>query len=56
MITNAEIEGFIFGVPEGNIPLDRIEWARQTYCQPEKDTSYYCGDHLTTIRECGCKI
>jgi hypothetical protein len=50
MITNAEIEGFIFGVPEGNIPVERIEWARQEYCQP------FCGDHLVKISECGCKI
>jgi hypothetical protein len=50
MITNAEIEGFIFGVPEGNIPVERIEWARQEYCQP------FCGDHLVPLKDCGCKI
>lgn len=50
MITNADIEGFIFGVPAGTIPLERIERAREELCQP------FCGDHLTTIRECGCKL
>ena len=56
MITNADIEGFIFGVPAGTIPLERIEKWRADHWQPDQDNSPYCGDHLTTIRECGCKI
>ena len=50
MITNAEIEGFIFGVPEGTISAERIDKARAELCQP------FCGDHLVPVKECGCKL
>jgi hypothetical protein len=56
MITNAEIEGFFFGVPEGTIPLERIEKVREICRQPKPLTGPYCGDHLDTIDKCGCKI
>ena len=72
MITNAEIEGFFFGVPEGTIPLERIEKAREKMyichargCKELQQEDYYlcdyhygntCGDHLIPIRECGCKL
>jgi hypothetical protein len=56
MITNAEIEGFFFGVPEGTISLERIEKVREICLQPKPLTGPYCGDHLDTIDKCGCQL